>query len=120
MGVNVGGHWCFRVSFAYGYFLGGFTVFSTGYVLLMLGIRIASGALLAGVGGKVVVDGLLATGSLRGYAITERIRVRPVPEVIRFDEVSFRYPDDEEWIFEDLSFSVEVEKESSLRAERKR
>ena len=57
-------------SFAYGYFLGGFTVFSTGYVLLMLGIRIVSGALLAGVGGKVVVDGLLATGSLRGYAIT--------------------------------------------------
>ena len=57
-------------SFAYGYFLGGFTVFSTGYVLLMLGIRIVSGAMLAGVGGKVVVDGLLATGSLRGYAIT--------------------------------------------------
>lgn len=57
-------------SFAYGYLLGGFTVFSTGYVLLMLGIRIVSGAMLAGVGGKVVVDGLLATGSLRGYAIT--------------------------------------------------
>ena len=36
----------------------------------MLGIRIVSGAMLAGVGGKVVVDGLLATGSLRGYAIT--------------------------------------------------
>lgn len=57
-------------SFTYGYFLGGFTVFSTGYVLLMLGIRILSGAMLAGIGGKVVVDGLLATGSLRGYAIT--------------------------------------------------
>lgn len=57
-------------SFAYGYFLGGFTVFSTGYVALMLGIRIVSGALLAGVGGKAVADGLLATGSLRGYAIS--------------------------------------------------
>lgn len=57
-------------SFAYGYLLGGFTVFSTGYVALMLGIRILSGALLAGVGGKAVGDGLLATGSLRGYAIS--------------------------------------------------
>lgn len=56
-------------SFVYGYLLGGFTVFSTGYVALMLGIRILSGALLAGVGGKAVGDGLLATGSLRGYAI---------------------------------------------------
>ncbi|MGG0670609.1 ABC transporter ATP-binding protein [Lederbergia citrisecunda] len=27
-------------------------------------------------------------------------------ELIRFDNVSFRYPDDEDWIFEDLSFSV--------------
>lgn len=27
-------------------------------------------------------------------------------EVIQFDNVSFRYPDDEDWIFEDLSFSV--------------
>lgn len=26
--------------------------------------------------------------------------------MIRFDNVSFRYPDDEDWIFEDLSFSV--------------
>ncbi|WP_339253953.1 ECF transporter S component [Sporosarcina sp. FSL W8-0480] len=57
-------------SFTYGYFLGGFTVFSTGYVLLMLGIRIMSGAVIAGIGGKAVVDGLLATGSLKGYAIT--------------------------------------------------
>ncbi|MGG0670608.1 ECF transporter S component [Sporosarcina koreensis] len=56
-------------SFVYGYFLGGFTVFSTGYVLLMLGIRIVSGAVIAGIGGKAVVDGLLTTGSLRGYPI---------------------------------------------------
>lgn len=30
-----------------------------------------------------------------------------MPEVIRFDDVSFRYPDNEEWIFENLSFFVE-------------
>ncbi|WP_252504187.1 ABC transporter ATP-binding protein [Sporosarcina sp. Marseille-Q4943] len=29
-----------------------------------------------------------------------------MPEVIRFDNVSFRYPDDEEWILEDLSLSI--------------
>lgn len=57
-------------SFVYGYFLGGFTVFSTGYVALMFGIRILSGALIAGIGGKALSDGLLATGSLRGYAIS--------------------------------------------------
>ncbi|WP_252504188.1 ECF transporter S component [Sporosarcina sp. Marseille-Q4943] len=57
-------------SFIYGYFLGGFAVFSTGYVMLMLGIRIVSGAVIAGIGGKMVVDGLLASGSLRGYEIT--------------------------------------------------
>ncbi|MFD1206350.1 ECF transporter S component [Sporosarcina contaminans] len=56
-------------SFVYGYFLGGFSVFSTGYVLLMFGLRIVSGAVIAGVGGKAIADGLLATGSLRGYAI---------------------------------------------------
>lgn len=57
-------------SFVYGYFLGGFAVYSTGYVMLMLGIRILSGAMIAGVGGKTLTDGLLATGSLRGYAIS--------------------------------------------------
>ena len=56
-------------SFVYGYFLGGFTVYSTGYVLFMLAVRIFSGALIAGVGGKLITDGLLATGTLRGYAV---------------------------------------------------
>ncbi|QTD42952.1 ECF transporter S component [Sporosarcina sp. Te-1] len=64
-------------SFAYGYLLGGFSVFHPGYVLLMLGIRIASGALIAGVGGKFVVDGLLATGSLRGYPIARAVKGDP-------------------------------------------
>ena len=56
-------------SFVYGYLLGGFAIYSTGYVALMLAIRLLSGALLAGVGGKAVADGLLATGSLNGYSI---------------------------------------------------
>ena len=35
----------------------------------MLAVRVLSGALIAGVGGKWIADGLLATGTLRGYAI---------------------------------------------------
>lgn len=57
-------------SFVYGYFLGGFAVYTTGYVLFMLVVRIFSGTLIAGVGGKAIADGLLATGSLRGYSIS--------------------------------------------------
>lgn len=56
-------------SFIYSYLLGGFAIYSTGYVALMFALRLLSGALLAGVGGKAVADGLLATGSLNGYAI---------------------------------------------------
>lgn len=59
-------------SFVYGYLLGGFAALSTEYVLLMFVIRVMSGAIIAGVGGKYLVDALLATGSLRGYAITKR------------------------------------------------
>ena len=36
----------------------------------MFGLRVMSGALIAGLGGKWVSDGLLATGALRGYAIS--------------------------------------------------
>ena len=73
----------------------------------MLGIRILSGAILAGVGGKAVADGLLATGSLRGYAISRPKKGEVVHDVIQFEKVSFRYPDEEKWILKDLSFSVQ-------------
>ena len=36
-----------------------------------------------------------------------RKMVRLVHEVIQFEKVSFRYPDEEKWILEDLSFSVQ-------------
>lgn len=35
-----------------------------------------------------------------------RKRVRFVHEVIQFEKVSFRYPDEEEWILDDFSFTV--------------
>ncbi|WP_227394910.1 ECF transporter S component [Jeotgalibacillus aurantiacus] len=59
-------------SFVYGYLLGGFAALAPEYVLLMFVIRVMSGAIIAGIGGKYLVDALLATGSLRGYAITKR------------------------------------------------
>ncbi|MFC4353787.1 ECF transporter S component [Chryseomicrobium palamuruense] len=61
-------------SFVYGYLLGGFAALSPWYVLLMLGIRILSGAVIAGYGGHLIVNGLYATGSLRGYAIARQKR----------------------------------------------
>jgi energy-coupling factor transport system substrate-specific component len=56
-------------SFAYGYFLSGYAALNPSFVALMFTIRVLSGAAIAGIGGKYIADGLLATGSLRGYAI---------------------------------------------------
>ncbi len=57
-------------SFAYGFFVSGYAALSPSYLALMLGLRVMSGAIIAGFGGKWVSDGLLATGTLRGYAIS--------------------------------------------------
>ena len=64
-------------SFAYGFLVSGYAAFSPSYVALMLGLRVMSGALIAGFGGKWVSDGLLATGALRGYAISLDKRKTP-------------------------------------------
>lgn len=56
-------------SFVYGYFMSGYAALDPSFVALMFTIRILSGAIIAGIGGKYIADGLLATGSLRGYAI---------------------------------------------------
>jgi energy-coupling factor transport system permease protein len=57
-------------SFAYGFFVSGYAALSPSYLALMFGLRVMSGAIIAGLGGKWVSDGLLATGALRGYAIS--------------------------------------------------
>ncbi len=57
-------------SFVYGFFVSGYMALSPTYLALMLGLRVMSGALIAGPGGKWVSDGLLATGALCGYAIS--------------------------------------------------
>lgn len=56
-------------SFVYGYFVSGYAALDPSFVALMFTIRVLSGAIIAGIGGKYIGDALLATGSLRGYAI---------------------------------------------------
>lgn len=57
-------------SFVYGYFISGYAALDPSFVALMFTLRVLSGMIIAGVGGKFISDGLLATGSLRGYAIS--------------------------------------------------
>ncbi|AQQ53325.1 ECF transporter S component [Planococcus lenghuensis] len=57
-------------SFGYGYLLSGYAALDPSFVALMFTLRVLSGALIAGLGGKYLADGLLLSGSLRGYAIS--------------------------------------------------
>lgn len=57
-------------SFAYGFLVSGYAVLSPTLLAVMFGLRVMSGAIIAGLGGKYLSDGLLATGALRGYAIS--------------------------------------------------
>ncbi|MFC4558304.1 ECF transporter S component [Virgibacillus kekensis] len=61
-------------SFVYGYFLGGFAALSTGYVTAMFIARIISGALISGLLGKAISDGLAKTGVLSSYALGKEYR----------------------------------------------
>ncbi len=56
-------------SFVYTYFMSGFAMLEPGYVATMFGLRAVSGMVIAGIGGRLLSDLLLKTGSLRGYAI---------------------------------------------------
>ncbi len=56
-------------SFIYGYFISGYAALDPALVAWMFTLRVLSGMIIAGIGGKYIADGLLATGSLRGYAI---------------------------------------------------
>lgn len=57
-------------SFIYGYFISGYAALDPSFVAWMFTLRVLSGAIIAGIGGKYIADALLATGSLRGYAIS--------------------------------------------------
>lgn len=62
-------------SFVYTYFMSGFAMLEPGYVATMFGLRAVSGMVIAGIGGKLLSDLLLKTGSLRGYAIARSGKV---------------------------------------------
>ncbi|OZU88950.1 thiamine permease [Virgibacillus indicus] len=61
-------------SFAYGYFMSGYAALSTGYVVAMFAARVISGALIAGLLGKALSDGLAKTGVLNSYALGKEYR----------------------------------------------
>lgn len=56
-------------SFIYNYIAYGYAKFPLSMLALMLVIRLASGALLAGVLGKLIGDGLAATGALSSFPL---------------------------------------------------
>lgn len=61
-------------SFIYGYFKSGYAVLDTWYVFAMFGTRVVSGALLAGLLGKAISDGLAKTGALSSFALGKEYR----------------------------------------------
>lgn len=58
-------------SFAYGFFVSGYAALDPSLLAWMFTLRVISGAVIAGLGGKYLADGLLASGALRGYAISQ-------------------------------------------------
>lgn len=63
-------------SFAYGFLVSGYAALDPSFLALMFGLRVMSGAVIAGLGGKYLSDGLLATGALRGYSISREASKR--------------------------------------------
>lgn len=61
-------------SFIYDLFVSGYAAYSPGYLLIMLLIRLISGALLAGLLGKAVSDSLAYTGVLNGMALGKEMK----------------------------------------------
>jgi energy-coupling factor transport system permease protein len=56
-------------SFVWGFFISGFAALSPGYVTAMFFVRLVSGALLAGLLGKYLSDGLARTGALSSFPL---------------------------------------------------
>lgn len=61
-------------SFIYDLFVSGYAAYSPGYLLIMLVIRLISGALLAGLLGKAASDSLAYTGVLNGMALGKELK----------------------------------------------
>lgn len=61
-------------SFVWGYFVSGFATLSPGYVTAMFFVRLVSGALLAGLLGKYLSDGLARTGALNSFPLGKELK----------------------------------------------
>lgn len=61
-------------SFIWGYFRSGFAALDTHYVMAMLIVRLISGALIAGLLGKTISEGLAKTGVLSNFALGKQMR----------------------------------------------
>ncbi|WP_067726021.1 ECF transporter S component [Oceanobacillus damuensis] len=61
-------------SFIYGYFMSGYAALAPGYVTAMFIVRMISGALIAGLLGKALSDGLAQTGVLSSFALGKEYR----------------------------------------------
>ncbi|MEC1678484.1 ECF transporter S component [Bacillus mojavensis] len=61
-------------SFIYDLFVSGYAAYSPGYLLIMLVIRLVSGAVLAGLLGKAVSDSLAYTGVLNGMGLGKELK----------------------------------------------
>ncbi|MFC4023557.1 ECF transporter S component [Oceanobacillus longus] len=61
-------------SFVYGYFMSGYAALAPEYVTAMFIVRMISGALIAGLLGKALSDGLAQTGVLSSFALGKEHR----------------------------------------------
>ncbi|MET3696207.1 energy-coupling factor transport system substrate-specific component [Bacillus oleivorans] len=68
-------------SFAWGYFRSGYAVLEPGYVLAMFIFRLISGAILAGVLGKIISDALAQTGVLSRFALGKEMKKQSLDKV---------------------------------------
>ncbi|MGI6152205.1 MAG: ECF transporter S component [Christensenellaceae bacterium] len=62
------------ISFAFGFIQAGFGLIDAGLLVVMLGVRIATAVLFAGVISKKTGDGLAKTGVLKSYELGMRMR----------------------------------------------
>ncbi|WP_082234874.1 ECF transporter S component [Halobacillus massiliensis] len=61
-------------SFVWGYFRSGYAALDPSYVTAMLAVRMISGAIIAGIFGKVLSDSLAKTGVLSSFPLGKELR----------------------------------------------
>lgn len=61
-------------SFLWGFYVSGFAALSPGYVTAMFTVRLASGAILAGLLGKYISEGLAKTGALSSFPLGKEMK----------------------------------------------